>query len=51
MEEEERDPADQKGSIKEPTKRVTLPMDIAAWITQPEAMEQVRRLMHKHRVA
>ncbi len=40
-----------KGSLKKPTKRVSLPMDIAAWITQPEAMEQVRRLMHKHRVA
>ncbi len=40
-----------KGSLKEPTKRVSLPIDIATWITQPEAMEQVRKLMHKHRVA
>lgn len=36
-----------KGTIKEPTKRVTLPMDIASWITMPEAMQQVRNWMHK----
>lgn len=38
-----------KGTLKEPTKRVSLPIDIAAWISQPEAMEQIRRLMQKHR--
>lgn len=35
------------GSIKEPTKRVTLPIDVATWITHPQAMEKVRKLMQK----
>lgn len=33
-----------KGTKKEPTKRVTLPNDIASWIVQPQAIEQVRKL-------
>ena len=34
------------GTKKEPTKRISLPLDIASWITQPNAIEQVRKLMH-----
>lgn len=40
-----------KGSIKESKKRVSLPEDVALWITHPGALEQVRKLMHRHRAA
>lgn len=33
-----------KGSIKEPTKRVTLPLDIAEWIIEPHIIEHLRAL-------
>lgn len=32
------------GTIKEPTKRVTLPLDIAEWITMPNAIDHLRAL-------
>lgn len=35
------------GTIKAATKRVSLPIDIATWITQPEALERIRKWMHK----
>ena len=40
-----------KGSVKIQTKRVSLPIDIAAWITHPSAIEEIRKIMHKHRAA
>jgi hypothetical protein len=33
-----------KGTIKEPTKRVTLPLDIAEWISKPDTIEHLRGL-------
>jgi hypothetical protein len=36
-----------KGTVKEPTKRIALPIDIAAWISQPESIERVRKLMRR----
>ncbi len=44
-----------KGTVKEPTKRVTLPLDIAEWISKPDTISHLRALgfvstcrMHKH---
>ena len=36
---------------KEPKLRVSLPEDIASWIVHPESIQQLRKLMHKHKVA
>ena len=36
-----------KGTKKSPTKRVTLPKDIADWIESPNAISKVRALMSK----
>lgn len=33
-----------KGTVKEPTKRVTLPLDIALWISNPETITHLRAL-------
>lgn len=33
-----------KGTIKEPTKRVTLPLDIAEWISRPDTIAHLRGL-------
>ena len=38
-----------KGSKKEHKTRIYLPDDLALWIKYPEAITQVRRLMHAHR--
>jgi hypothetical protein len=38
-----------KGSKKEPTKRVTLPKDVAEWMESPSAIPQVRQLIAKSR--
>jgi hypothetical protein len=35
------------GTIKEPTKRIVLPLDIATWIGQPGALDKIRNIMHK----
>ncbi len=40
-----------KGILKESTKRVSLPMDVATWITHPEVIQQIRKLIHKHHAA
>ena len=37
-----------KGTIKEPTKRISLPVDVATWIVHPAALQKVRNLMHKN---
>lgn len=36
-----------KGSVKEPSKRVTLPLDIAIWIEDPAAIQKVRKMMNR----
>jgi len=33
-----------KGTVKEPTKRITLPLDIAEWISAPETINHLRGL-------
>jgi len=33
-----------KGTIKEPTKRITLPLDIAEWISEPNTIVHLRGL-------
>ena len=38
-----------QGTIKEPVKRISLPIDIATWISQPEAIEKVRKFIQKSR--
>lgn len=38
-----------KGTQKEPTERVSLPIDIAQWIKQPGSIPQVRRLIAKRK--
>lgn len=41
-----------KGTVKEPTMRITLPKDIAIWISQPETIDHLRGLgfvSHKRR--
>lgn len=34
-----------KGTTKEPTKQIRLPIDIAAWISQPSVIESIRQVM------
>ena len=36
-----------KGTIKEPTKRVSLPKDIVLWISDKSHWNMIRKLMHK----
>ena len=38
-----------RGSKKEPTKRISLPMDIAKWFDRPEAIPQFRHLLARVR--
>ncbi len=33
-----------KGTIKEPTKRITLPLDVAEWISKPDTIDHLRGL-------
>lgn len=37
-----------KGSIKEPTKQIRVPLDIADWIKQPETITCIRHLMNTY---
>lgn len=36
------------GSTKEPTKRISLPVDIAKWIKHPAALQKVRKLKNRN---
>ncbi len=38
-----------KGTKKSPTRRVSLPVDIADWIEQPNSIPQVREMIAKNR--
>jgi hypothetical protein len=38
-----------KGTKKPPTRRISLPTDIADWIEQPRAIPQLRQLIAKGR--
>lgn len=36
------------GTIKEPKMRISLPVDIALWMRNPEAIQQVRKLQQRY---
>lgn len=38
-----------KGSIKEPTKQIRVPLDIAEWLKRPGVIPQVRSIMQAYR--
>lgn len=39
-----------KGSIKEPTKQIRVPLDIAAWLNHPGIVEHIRQMIQAYPV-